>query len=216
MAARRRQILDVAIELFSRRGLKGTTTREIAQLAGVNEALIFRHFARKEDLYAAILERGAHLGGTRQWLPELRGLADKGEDERLLATLFGRLIAQHDHDHDFLRLMLYSALEEHALTRMFYTEHVEPLQQFLLAYIKDRQRAGVFRRCDAASAVRAIIALPSHHVLVTRLLRWSAPPDDAAAVAAFTELVLHGLRTPRRRGAASATRAGARTGKGQQ
>ena len=197
MAARRQQILDAVIDLFSRRGFNGTTTREIAKAAGVNEALIFRHFARKEDLYAAILQQGAHRGDTRQWLPDLCSLAECGDDHGLLTTLFRRLIAQHDHAHDFLRLMLYSALEDHALTQMFIREQIEPLQQFLLAYITERQRAGVFRACDAPGAVRAILALPSHHVLVTRLLRSSAwPVDDQAAVATFADFVLHGLLTP--------------------
>ena len=50
---RRLQILRVAVRLFSQRGFRGTTTKEIAQAAGVSEAMVFRHFATKEELYAA-------------------------------------------------------------------------------------------------------------------------------------------------------------------
>jgi TetR/AcrR family transcriptional regulator len=53
---RRRQIVHAAIELFARKGFDGTTTREIAQAAGVSEALIFRHFPTKHDLYRAIID----------------------------------------------------------------------------------------------------------------------------------------------------------------
>lgn len=53
---RRRQILLAAIRLFAERGFRGTTTKEIASAAGVNEALIFRHYATKEELYNAILD----------------------------------------------------------------------------------------------------------------------------------------------------------------
>lgn len=194
---RRQQILEAAIGLFSQRGFKGTTTREIATAAGVNEALIFRHFARKQDLYAAILREGAHHGDTTQWLPELHALADCGDDRRLLTTLFGRLIAQHDQAHDFLRLMLYSALEDHSLTQMFFREQVEPLQDFLAAYVAQRRREGVFRAIDTDGAVRSILALPTHHVLVTRVLRsdtWFA--DDQTAAEVFADVVLCGLRAP--------------------
>ena len=52
---RRRQILAAALRLFSRQGFDATTTRAIAQLAGVNEAIIFRHFTSKEELYWAVL-----------------------------------------------------------------------------------------------------------------------------------------------------------------
>ena len=53
--ARREQILQTAVTLFSQRGFKGTTTKEIAKAAGVSEAIIFRHFATKDELYGAIL-----------------------------------------------------------------------------------------------------------------------------------------------------------------
>ena len=53
---RRHQIAAVAMRLFSERGFRGTTTKEIAQAAGVSEAIIFRHFATKEELYTAIID----------------------------------------------------------------------------------------------------------------------------------------------------------------
>ena len=59
---RRRQIVDVAMRLFSERGFRGTTTKEIATAAGVSEAIIFRHFATKEELYTAIIDHKACSG----------------------------------------------------------------------------------------------------------------------------------------------------------
>ena len=56
---RRLQILQVAVSLFSQRGFVGTTTKEIAQAAGVSEAMVFRHFANKQELYSAILDHKA-------------------------------------------------------------------------------------------------------------------------------------------------------------
>ena len=56
---RRQQIIDVAVQLFSQKGFRGTTTKEIALAAEVNEAIIFRHFATKRELYAAIMDRKA-------------------------------------------------------------------------------------------------------------------------------------------------------------
>src|SRR5918997_402597 len=59
---RRRQIVDVAMRLFSERGFRGTTTKEIATAAGVSEAIIFRHFATKDELYTAIIDHKACSG----------------------------------------------------------------------------------------------------------------------------------------------------------
>ena len=52
---RRLQILRVAVTLFAHEGFRGTTTKKIAQAAGVSEAMVFRHFATKEELYAKYL-----------------------------------------------------------------------------------------------------------------------------------------------------------------
>ncbi|MDE2180434.1 MAG: helix-turn-helix transcriptional regulator, partial [candidate division NC10 bacterium] len=53
---RRQQIVDAAVDLFSRKGFRGTRTREIAEAAGISEAMIYRHFATKRELYSAIIE----------------------------------------------------------------------------------------------------------------------------------------------------------------
>ena len=55
---RRVGIVEAAKPLFARHGFAGTTTRQIAQMAGVSEALLFQHFPSKAALYREIL----HLG----------------------------------------------------------------------------------------------------------------------------------------------------------
>src|SRR5437867_7190166 len=53
---RRSQILAAALEIFAEQGFHGTRTRELAERAGVSEALVFHHFPTKEALIRAILE----------------------------------------------------------------------------------------------------------------------------------------------------------------
>lgn len=53
--ARRQAILDAALPLFAGKGFAATTTKEIAQAAGVSEALIFKHFPSKVSLYEALV-----------------------------------------------------------------------------------------------------------------------------------------------------------------
>jgi len=52
----RLRILSAARELFAQKGSRGTTTRQIAQRAGVNEATLFRHFGTKSQLLQAMLD----------------------------------------------------------------------------------------------------------------------------------------------------------------
>jgi AcrR family transcriptional regulator len=55
---RRVAIVDAAKPLFAQHGFVGTTTRQIAQAAGVSEALVFQHFPSKAALYREILDQG--------------------------------------------------------------------------------------------------------------------------------------------------------------
>ncbi len=52
------RILDAAEELFAERGYNGTTLRDVATRVGVRPPSLYNHFASKDALYAAVLERG--------------------------------------------------------------------------------------------------------------------------------------------------------------
>lgn len=58
-AQRKKQILHAALRVFARGGLHGTTTREIAAEADVAEALLYRHFEGKEDLFIEAMRLSA-------------------------------------------------------------------------------------------------------------------------------------------------------------
>src|SRR6516162_9934163 len=55
---RRKAIVTAALPLFARNGFAGTTTREIAEAADISEALLFRHFPSKRQLYGENLRLG--------------------------------------------------------------------------------------------------------------------------------------------------------------
>lgn len=56
-AARREQLLAVALDQFAEKGVRGTTIREIAQAAGITEGLIYHYFPSKLALLQAVVER---------------------------------------------------------------------------------------------------------------------------------------------------------------
>src|SRR5579863_8088943 len=58
--SRRQQILERALPLFARHGFAQTTTRRIAEAAGISEALLFKHFPTKSAVYGAILSDVCH------------------------------------------------------------------------------------------------------------------------------------------------------------
>lgn len=197
---RRLQLIRTALRLFSQNGFRGTTTKEIALAAGVNEAIIFRHFETKDDLYAAILDFKARDVKVDQWFDELREYAGRKDDEGLFRSFAKKVLHQHRRDKDFLRIMLYSALEGHGLARNFREKHFKPVHKFLRDYILERQREGAYLACNPDAAVRAFVGSLNHHALVTTLFESDFfRISDAEAVDNFTDLFLRGLR----RGAAN-------------
>ncbi|BAY32103.1 TetR family transcriptional regulator [Nostoc carneum NIES-2107] len=55
----RQRLIQAALELFTAQGVSGTTTRQIADKAEVNEVTLFRHFGNKHGLLLAVLEESA-------------------------------------------------------------------------------------------------------------------------------------------------------------
>src|SRR2546423_14263105 len=108
---RRQQIILAAIDVFAKRGFQGATTKQIAEAAGVSEAIIFRHFATKQDLYAAILDFKTHETERQGWIEELRELSLRNDDEKFFGLIVTKMLEAHLRDPLFHRLMVYAALE---------------------------------------------------------------------------------------------------------
>ena len=179
MNERRQQLIDAAVRVFAERGFRGSTTREIAVAAGVTEAVIFQHFPDKDALYAAILEQKCRDSQAHQWMESMQAAADAGDTARVLRTLFEGILDQHERDPYVLRLMVYSALEQHPLARQMHGQAMR-IYQFLERFITDGQRAGWFRNAPPAVLVRAVLAVPTYFVMQRRLFGtpWPAASQD--------------------------------------
>ena len=193
---RRLQILKVAVRLFSQKGFRGTTTKEIANEAGVSEAMVFRHFANKDELYNAILDHKACSGDTLN--PEqivAEAIAEK-DDRAVFERLALAALDHHERDPEFQRLLLYSALEGHELSEMFFEKFVKRVYELLGNYVSQRQRDGAIRQIEPALIVRTFVGMIVHHSLNNNL--WdpkrrllNVSNQDAARF--FTDILLKGI-----------------------
>src|ERR1700687_2834932 len=109
-ADRREQILDVATGLFAQQGFRGTTTKLVAEKSRVTEAVIFRHFPGKEELYWAVIERKIDSAAPPERL--LENLEAGGDDLDILSRVAFEVLERRAQDQTLSRLLLYSALEK--------------------------------------------------------------------------------------------------------
>lgn len=186
----RGRIIAAARELFAARGFKGTTTAAIARTAKVNEALIFRHFPAKKDLYDAILRAKLEDESLTRIIDAAQcDCLPADEALRLVATRFGEYA-----DPGFLRLYYHSALEGHELANGFYDQFVRRLISLVEELIKRGIKEGCFRKVDPRTAAQGFTGMLRSYCLTRELFPDHAIPAGKESVTeVFCDLFLHGL-----------------------
>ncbi len=196
---RREQILQTAVQLFSQRGFSGTTTKEIARSAGVSEAMVFRHFSTKSELYDAILgNKACHDGIRFPWdeNPVLHEAIKNKDDYKVFFNIALNALTKQQADANFMRLLFYSALEEHELADRFFNEFVARLYEFIGGYVKTRQQDGAMREVNPRLVVRAFLGMLIHHSLNNILWdknRRLLDVTNEEAAKNFAEILLRGV-----------------------
>ncbi len=194
---RRKQLLKVAVDVFARQGFGGTKTRDIAAAAGVSEAILFRHFASKEDLYHAILDAKADQQGAPEFVATLREFADKRDDVGLVRYIASAIFQSFREDPAFHRLILFASLEGHLLAGLFRERFGLPVFDFLRRYIATRQKEGAFRKCDPQVAVMFLTGSIVHMAMVRYLFQCRKPNIAEETVAReMADMALAALVNP--------------------
>lgn len=193
---RREQILDSAVAVFGRKGFEGTTTRELASEAGVSEAMIFRFFPDKAALYRAIIDRFIASSGD----PFPHRAAEAGEDHAVLSGLAENLIGSMEKEPVFVRLLLYSALEGHALSRLFLEARILKVTRTLARYLARRMEEGALRDAPPLPAARAFLGMACNYALMNNLYGRTLPGRMPRPLAAqlCAAVFLDGLRSSAR------------------
>lgn len=166
-ADRREQILEVATGLFAQQGFQGTTTKLIAEKSGVTEALIFRHFPSKDELYWAVIERKIDSTAPLEHL--LEGLEAGGDDLEVLSRIALQVLENRAKDQALSRLLLFSALERHELSERFFRNYIANYFEVLARFVRHGIAAGRFRAVDPLLAARGFLGMVIYHSWIQEL-----------------------------------------------
>lgn len=195
---RRLQLIEVAIDLFAQKGFGGTTTKEIAAAAGVTEAIIFRHFATKQDLYQAILDYkcGSEDSGRNSWLAKADELMEAEDDLGFFRFLLTAIIGFHCEFPQFERLLVHAALEGHELGIMHQQQISETVGKRFIAYIGRRQAAGAIRAGDARPVLLSLVGAAKFYAMQKYMFSASELQscDDGEMIENFLQILMNGLK----------------------
>jgi TetR/AcrR family transcriptional regulator len=165
----RREILRVAEETFARKGYSGSSTREIAEAAGVTKGLLFYHFQTKERLYLTVIENMIKAFRAIV-IPPTDGV-DRIDHVRRFVDGYTDLLLEHSH---IQKLIARELMDEGKFHRKIIDEYLKPLYDFGVEFLKGGIAEGVFRNVDpftfiqmiAACNTMYVIALPLHERLL--------------------------------------------------
>lgn len=186
----RERILTAAREVIARKGKRGATTREIADVAGVNEATLFRHFGTKEALIIAVAQHFCGFGALREVVSHLNG--DLADDLLVIGrTMLTRMESQMD-------MIRWSLVEMDYEADIFASTAWRPqlaILEVLVDFLTPRVERGELRG-DPKKLAMMFMGLIFMHVLGR-----SKFPDselhqgsDDAALRYYIDVLLNGVR----------------------
>jgi AcrR family transcriptional regulator len=185
----RARILAAAREIFEVNGTRGTTTREVAVRAGVNEATLFRHFGSKAALIAAMREDACGLEEFRSIIASLTG-SDIAAD---LKKLGDRCILNMTKRR---RLMLISMAED----AVYGSEDPDGpewrgpkqiltlLTEYFQARVAEGRLAG-----NPITLARILMGMMMQPIISRKL--WAGETVDQSTVDLLVDVFLNGVRT---------------------
>jgi len=187
----RSRVLRAAAKLFATNGFRGTSVRQIATRAKVNEVTIFRLFNSKRGLYKEVLENKLKKA------PQFGIPSDQSEkDEQTFRDLAHDL--QQAFDPELFRLLFFAALENPEEVRKSVSPRVDQYYSSLADYLQTRINSGVIREADPRLMAKALVALLVYDRISSDFL--AAHPISAEMIQAQTgsllEIWLHGVTRP--------------------
>jgi len=173
---RKLSILMASLPLFAKKGFEGTTTKEIAEAAGISEALMYRHFKGKEELYVEIQ---ALICSQKDNIMRQFEAMPLSCDTLALLVFFNIQVVNEAFEGDLIResiprLFLMSLLEDGRFVQTFYQAKFECLIPIIEKQLQYCKREGVLNATSNLNAKEVLFF--THHVATG--IRFGRLPGD--------------------------------------
>lgn len=153
-AQTRTRILDAARRLFASQGFDGTTTRDLAQAAGVAEGTLFRHFSNKK----AILVEVATQGWVEILTDLLTELSEMGS-YKAVAQVMRRRMWNFHKNADLMRVCFMEAQFHPDLRDRIQSDVIVKMTNVAEAFFQTAMDKGIYRQMDAALVAKVFLGM---------------------------------------------------------
>jgi AcrR family transcriptional regulator len=139
----RDKILKAAQKLFARNGYDGTTTKELAEKAGIAEGTLFRHFTNKK----AILVEVATQGWIELLTDLLTELSEMASYEAISQMMYKRMLRLGEN-YDMMRVCFMEVQSHPDLRDRIQSEVVDKMTSVAEAFFQTAMERGVYRQMN--------------------------------------------------------------------
>ncbi len=153
-AQTRTRILQAAQRLFAHKGYDGTTTRDLANAAGVAEGTLFRHFANKK----AILVEVATQGWVELLTDLLTELSEMGSYKAVAQVMRRRMLRLHENA-DMMRVCFLEAQFHPDLREQIQHEVIAKMTDVAEAFFQTAMDRGVYRQMNPRIVAQVFLGM---------------------------------------------------------
>jgi AcrR family transcriptional regulator len=192
----RSRILKSAMRLFAKRGFDGTTTKELAEDAGVAEGTLFRHFTNKKAILIEVATQG--------WIDLLTDLltefSEMGSYKAVAEVMKHRMMHMRENV-DLLRVCFIEVQFHEDLRDRIQQEVIEKMTDVAEAFFQTAMDQGIYRQMNPRLVARVFlgmftIASFSQNTIADP----DASPEDLKAMAeGLADIFLNGVLAPQAR-----------------
>jgi AcrR family transcriptional regulator len=163
-AAAHDRILEAAMDIFSEKGYRTATTREIADRADVNEVTIFRHFTSKEGLF----EQTVEFYSPPPILPEEIGKKMTGDIAKDLTVLADKYLDAAIKSAPYIKLSIMELPRNPDLIRIVSLIPVE-LSTHVAEYLHDKHNQGEIAAADFELLAQMFYDILFHYIVAAKI-----------------------------------------------
>lgn len=148
------KILKAALHLFAQRGYSGTTTRDLAQSAGVAEGTLFRHFENKKAILVAVATQG--------WVEILTDLLTELSEMgsyKAIGQVMQRRMLNLRKNSDLMRVCFMEAQFHPELREQIQTEVIGKMIDVAEAFFQTAMDRGIYRPMNPRMVARVFLGM---------------------------------------------------------
>ncbi|MBD2503196.1 TetR/AcrR family transcriptional regulator [Anabaena azotica] len=153
-AQTRSRILQAALKLFAAQGFDGTTTRDLAQAAGVAEGTLFRHFPNKKAILVEVA-----TGGWVDILTDLLTELSEMGSYKAVAQVMRRRMWNLQKNADLMRVCFMEVQFHPDLRDRIQTEVIEKMTDVAEAFFQTAMDKGIYRQMDANLVAKVFLGM---------------------------------------------------------